>query len=208
MKIVKEGIYILIFSLAAIIISLYWARFYKVLYILTFISGILFLFSLYFFRDPQRNKQFSENEIASPADGTVLSVKTENGFTVIRIFLSVFNVHLQRSPIDGKIIETKFTYGKFHIAYKPQAKDNQRNMIKIEGKDGKWAFVEQITGAIARRIACYVKEGDTVKIGQKIGMIYFGSQVALYLPQNAVITVKEGDKVFAGETIIGLWKTN
>jgi len=81
-------------------------------------------------------------------------------------------------------------------------------MIKIEGKNGKWAFVEQITGAIARRIACYVKEGDTVKIGQKIGMIYFGSQVALYLPQNAVITVKEGDKVFAGETIIGLWKTN
>ena len=81
-------------------------------------------------------------------------------------------------------------------------------MIKIEGKNGKWAFVEQITGAIARRIAWYVKEGDTVKIGQKIGMIYFGSQVALYLPQNAVITVKEGDKVFAGETIIGLWKTN
>jgi len=206
MKIVKEGFYILIFSLGAIIISLYYARSYKFLYTITFISGIILLFSLYFFRDPTRNRKFDENEIASPADGTVLSLKTENGITVIRIFMSIFDVHIQRAPIEGKIKETKFTYGKFHIAYKSQAKDNQRNMIKIEGKDGKWAFVEQITGAIARRIACYVKEGDTVKIGQKIGMIYFGSQVALYLPQNAVITVKEGDKVFAGKSVIGLWK--
>jgi len=206
MKIVKEGLYILVFSLIAIIISIYYARSYKFIYIITFLSTVIFVFSLYFFRDPIRNKKFSEDEIASPADGTVLSIENENGITVVRIFLSVFNVHLQRAPIEGKVIETKFTYGKFHIAYKPQAKDNQRNIIKIEGKDGKWAWVEQITGAIARRIACYVKEGDNIKTGQKIGMIYFGSQVALYLPQNATIIVKEGDKVFAGESIIGLWK--
>ncbi len=211
MKVVKEALIILIISGAGFLCSLYAAKFSKLAYILTFLFAVVFLFSMYFFRDPDRKKVFNENEISSPADGTVLSIKKEDSenIIVIRIFLSIFNVHLQRSPMEGKVSETKFTYGKFHIAYKPEAKDNQRNIIKIEGTDGRWAWVEQITGAIARRIACYVKPGDNVKTSQKIGMIYFGSQVALYLPSDKVeITVKEGDKVEAGNTVIGLWKKN
>ncbi len=207
MRIAKEAVKILILSGVGFFISLYFARYTKFLYILAFSFLILFIFSVYFFRDPKRNKKFSENEIASPADGTVLSIKNEvDRFVVIRIFLSVFNVHIQRAPVEGKIKEIKFTYGKFHIAYKPEAKDNQRNIIKIETDDGKEVWVEQITGAIARRIVSYVNEGTTVLKAQKIGMIYFGSQVAVYLPKDVNVVIKEGDKVYAGETIIALWK--
>jgi phosphatidylserine decarboxylase len=208
MKIVKDGLTVLLVSLIGFILSIHCLKFSKLYIILTVIFLVLVLFSAYFFRDPDRNHNFSDSEISSPADGTVLSIKkeTSDDVVVIRIFLSVFNVHLQRSPLNGTVKNTKFTYGKFHVAYKPEAKDNQRNMIEIEGTDGRWANVEQITGAIARRIACYVKNGDKVKNGGKIGMIYFGSQVALYLPSDVDIKVKIGDRVEAGKTVIGLWK--
>ncbi|MEA3307658.1 MAG: phosphatidylserine decarboxylase [Elusimicrobiota bacterium] len=173
-----------------------------------FILAILFTcFSLYFFRDPERNKTFAAGEIACPADGTVLSVTSEGDpdITVVRIFLSIFNVHLQRSPIDGKIVSNEFIKGEFAVAFKPEASVNQRNKIKIISKDGKIIEVEQITGAIARRIASYVKAGQDVKAGDKIGMIYFGSQVALYLPKSVKVSVKVGDKVQAGETTIAMW---
>jgi phosphatidylserine decarboxylase len=173
-----------------------------------FILAFLFTcFSLYFFRDPERDRTFSPGEIACPADGTVLSVGPEGNadITVVRIFLSIFNVHLQRSPIDGKILSSEFIKGKFAVAYKPEASVNQRNKIKIVAADGKIIEVEQITGAIARRIASYVKKDQEVKAGEKIGMIYFGSQVALYLPSSVKVLVKSGDKVQAGETTIALW---
>jgi len=168
---------------------------------------IFTVFSMYFFRDPLRDRAFAQDQIASPADGTILSIRQEEreGIVVIRIFLSIFNVHLQRAPIAGKIAKIKFTQGKFAIAYKPEAKDNQRNLIRIEGEKGRAVEVEQITGAIARRIVSYVKEGESVDASRKIGMIYFGSQVALYLPKDVKLLVKEGDKVAAGETVIGAW---
>lgn len=208
MKIAKEGLLIASISLFGIILSIYYIKYSKLYIILLTIFSIFFLFSLYFFRDPQRNFQFKDNEIASPADGTVLSVGSEGdkNIIVVRIFLSIFNVHLQRAPISGKIKKITFTPGKFHIAHKPEAKDNQRNLIEIESENGRWAFVEQITGAIARRIVTYVKENEKIEKGQKIGMIYFGSQVALYLPSNVEILVKPKDKVEAGKTVIGIWK--
>ena len=170
--------------------------------------GALFtLFSAYFFRDPVRDKVFAPGEIACPADGTVLSVRTEDDpeVIVVRIFLSVFNVHLQRSPMEGKVESVTYTRGKFAIAYKPEAVKNERNLIRITGENGRFAHVEQLTGSIARRIVAYVKAGETVKAGGKIGMIYFGSQVALYLPKGTTILVNPGDKVYGAETIIGQW---
>lgn len=170
--------------------------------------GLFFAaFSAYFFRDPERDKVFAPGEIACPADGTVMSVRNEGtpGVTVVRIFLSVLNVHVQRAPMEGKVTKTKYTKGKFAIAYKPEAADNERNLIRIDGEYGRFVEVEQITGSIARRIACYVKEDQGVKISERIGMIYFGSQVAVYLPETARVLVKPGDKVAGAETTLALW---
>jgi phosphatidylserine decarboxylase len=124
----------------------------------------------------------------------------------VSIFMSVFNVHVQRSPLAGTVEKIKYEKGAFAVAYKPAAKVNERNLIRIKGENGRWAGVEQITGAIARRIACYVKEGQAVSGGERVGMIYFGSQVAVYLPKGSRVLVKEGDKVAGAETILGLWK--
>ena len=164
-------------------------------------------FSAYFFRDPERDKVFAPGEIASPADGTVMSVGAEENpqITVVRIFLSIFNVHIQRAPAEAKVESVKYSKGSFAIAYKPEAAKNERNLISFSDASGRKFAVEQITGSIARRIACYVSPGQEVKTSQKIGMIYFGSQVAVYLPGGARVLVKPGDKVTGGETILGLW---
>ncbi|HOI43249.1 MAG TPA: phosphatidylserine decarboxylase [Elusimicrobiales bacterium] len=184
----------------------YWCRWCGVpLLVLGF---LLTAFSAYFFRDPERDKVFGTNDIICPGDGTVLSVGTEDdpGVVVVRIFLSVFNVHVQRAPLEGVVERIEHEKGTFAVAYKPEAKKNERNLIRINGGNGRWAGVEQITGAIARRIACYVKEGQKVSGGERIGMIYFGSQVALYLPKGVRVLVRPGDKVAGAENIIGLWK--
>lgn len=172
------------------------------------VLGTLFTaFSLYFFRDPERPRVFAANEIACPGDGTVMTIQNEGtpGITVIRIFLSIFNVHVQRAPIAGKVTQTKYTKGKFAIAYKPEAKDNAKNLIAITGEDGRKIEFEQITGAVARRIGCYVSEGQQVKAGERVGVIYFGSQVAVYVPENSKILVKPGDKVVGAETVLATW---
>jgi len=174
---------------------------------LLFLGLFFAAFSAYFFRDPERGRAFAPGEIACPADGTVMTVKNEGtpGITVVRIFLSVLNVHVQRAPSGGKIEQIKFTQGRFAIAYKPEAADNQRNLIRIAGENGRSVEIEQITGSIARRIACYVTEGQEVKTGERVGMIYFGSQVAVYLPETARVLVKPGDKVAGAETVLALW---
>lgn len=171
------------------------------------LGGFFALFSAYFFRDPDREKVFAPGEIVCPADGKVLSVRVEDDpdVIVVRIFLSVFNVHLQRSPMEGKVESVTYTRGKFAIAYKPEASKNERNLIKISGENGRFAHVEQLTGSIARRIVAYVKPGDAVKAADRIGMIYFGSQVAVYLPRTVRVLVNPGDKVYGAETILGLW---
>ncbi len=210
MGIVPQGIKLIIIGCAALIAGIllfFWTKWIGLPLII--LSLIFTLFSLFFFRDPVRDKIFAPGEIGAPGDGKIISISKEDYYdiVVIRIFLSIFNVHLQRAPIDGEVTDVDFHEGKFEIAYKPEAKDNQRNKIRIEGENGRFAEVEQIAGAIARRIACYVNKGDRIKVGDKIGMIYFGSQVALYLPADRVnILVRKGEKVRAGETVIGLWK--
>ncbi len=175
---------------------------------LSFLCIIFTVFVLFFCRDPKREIPFSENEITSPADGTVLSIKAENdpNIIVVRIFLSIFNVHIQRAPYAGEVTETKYTKGSFFFANNPNADKNERNLISFNTEKGNIA-IEQITGAIARRIECWVKPADKVTTGQKVGFIYFGSQVALYLPKDKVtLTIKEGQAVQGGITVMGLWR--
>jgi len=208
MGIVPEGVKPICIGAAAAVIGgviCFWSRWAGVPILA--LGAVFALFSAYFFRDPARERLFAPNEIACPADGTVLSVRVEDdpNLVVVRIFLSVFNVHLQRSPLEGKVESVTYTKGRFAIAYKPEAVKNERNMIKILGENGRFAFVEQLTGSIARRIVAYVKPGDEVKAGAKIGMIYFGSQVALYLPKGTTILVAPGEKVSGAETIVGEW---
>ncbi len=167
-------------------------------------------FSAYFFRDPQRKAVLPQDAVASPADGRVLSVKSEApGQVTIRIFLSALNVHVQRAPFAGKVTNMEYREGKFAVASAPEAAGkNERNSTRIEGEGGRWAVVDQLTGFIARRIASWVDPGDAVAQGQRTGMIFFGSQVALHLPSSARVQVKPGDRVVGGRTVLALWPAN
>ena len=178
-------------------------------------TGILFMivgsFCAYFFRDPNRNVQFADDEIACPADGTVLSVKTEDdpNSVVVRIFLSIFDIHVQRSTITGKTGDIFYNKGTFYFADNPAAVRNERNLIQLfkDGDPAKFAHVEQITGAIARRIECWVHPHEDIKQDRRLGLVRFGSQVAVYLPKDKVrIIVKVGQKVQGGITVLALWK--
>lgn len=200
---------LIVFCLSLVLlVSYFYFNCFTFLLVLFFIYILLGIFVAFFFRDPIRNTVYASNEIACPADGKILSIKTEDdpNVLVIRIFLSVFNVHIQRATIDGEVEDTLYTKGSFAFANNPNADKNERNLIKIKNGE-KFAHVEQITGAIARRIEGWVKKGEKVKAGQKIGVIYFGSQVAVYLPKDKVIiTVKEGQSVQGALSVLGLWK--
>ncbi len=181
------------------------------LHFLGAICLLVALFCAFFFRDPNRNAVFADDEIACPTDGTVLSIKTEDdpNSVVVRIFMSIFDVHVQRSTVNGKIGEIFYNKGTFLFADHPDSDKNERNLIQIfkNGQPENFAHVEQITGAIARRIESWRHTGMDVKIGERIGMIRFGSQVAVYLPKDKVrVVVKEGQKVQGGLTVLALWR--
>lgn len=172
---------------------------------------ILGIFCAYFFRDPNRYTEFADDEIACPADGTVLSIKTEEdpNSVVIRIFLSIFDIHVQRTTVKGKTGDIFYNKGTFLFADNPDSVRNERNLIQIfkDGDPTRFAHVEQITGAIARRIECWVKPQQEVDMGRRLGLVRFGSQVAVYLPKDKVrIIVKEGQKVQGNITVLALWK--
>ena len=178
-------------------------------------SGFLFviigMFCAYFFRDPNRKVEFAEDEIACPADGTVMSIKTEEdpNSVVIRIFLSIFDIHVQRATVTGKTGDIFYNKGTFLFADNPAAVKNERNLIQLfkDGDPTKFAHVEQITGAIARRIECWVHPHEDIKQDRRLGLVRFGSQVAVYLPKGKVrVVVKEGQKVQGGLTVLALWK--
>lgn len=174
-----------------------------------FASGIFFLaagFCAYFFRDPARTLPTGQGLILCPADGKVMEVVpgTHEGKAVqiVRIFLSVFDPHLQRTPITGTVKKITYVKGKFLDARDPKAAfENEQNHILIEG-EGVSLVVTQIAGLIARRIVCWVNEGQAVKAGDKIGLIRFGSQVDIILPASANVKVKAGDVVTAGDLVL------
>lgn len=174
---------------------------------------LLVIFTLYFFRNPPRKISASADEVVSPADGVVLSVAevNENNYfhgpaIKVSIFLSIFNVHVNRTPIAGVVDYLHYRPGKFLPAFKSHASEvNERNYVGIRAeKNPRLAvLVVQITGFIARRIVCWVKEGDALTQGELFGMIKFGSCTELYLPIDSEVLVKKGEKVKGGLSIIG-----
>jgi len=178
-------------------------------YGLFILSGLIMIFTLNFFRDPERTTPNKENIIVSPADGKVLFVREieDNRFLngkakVVAIFMSPLNVHVNRIPVSGKVEYVKYHPGEFIAAFEDKASEkNERNEIGINSKHGKVLFV-QIAGFIARRIVSDLKIGDEVKIGERFGMIRFGSRVDVIVPPDWTEKVKKDDIVYAGETIL------
>lgn len=179
--------------------------------IISIIPIILLLFIVFFFRDPHRDIKIDESTFVSPADGTVMNVTEvyddnfiKGNAKKVTIFLSVFNVHLNRSPIAGDVTYCAYRPGKYLPAFKPHAsEENERNSIGIENDITK-VLVHQITGLVARRIVCWNKEGDKVSQGERFGLIKFGSCTEMIVPDNVKITVKKGDVVRGGTTILGV----
>ena len=168
-----------------------------------------FLFTLNFFRDPDRTPPSRDDVIVSPADGTVIIVKdileeefVKDTTTQLSIFMSPLNVHVNRIPITGTIGMRKYMQGDYLIAsYEKADKRNERTEIGIDSKHGKMMFT-QVAGFVARRIVCPLKEGESVKMGNRFGMIKFGSRSDVFAPKKWKLMVKVGDKVTAGETIL------
>ena len=176
---------------------------------LLLISAFLVIFTLNFFRDPERTIPNKEKIVVSPADGRVLFVKDVfdekfiNGKAkMVSIFMSPLNVHVNRIPITGKVEYVKYIQGEYLAAFEDKASErNERNEIGITSPVGKVLFT-QIAGFVARRIVSDLKVGDSVKIGNRFGMIKFGSRVDIIVPEQWQVKVKKDDNVTAGETIL------
>ena len=194
---VKEGIP---FITVPLIAAAAFAFFY--LWIVAGLLIALALFMAYFFRDPKRTAPEDDSVIVSAADGTVTRIEENDDGKLVSVFLSPLDVHINRSPIAGRIDSINYIRGKKMPATRNDASfHNERNSLTIEGE--KITVVcTQIAGILARRIVCWSKEGDNLELGQKFGMIKFSSRTDLLMPKNVDIKVKIGDKVQGGETII------
>jgi phosphatidylserine decarboxylase len=170
------------------------------------------LFAVYFFRDPDRDIPRTD-DVLSPADGRVMEVADIDGEgygpgRVVRIFLSVLDVHVQRSPVSGRVAKVRYRPGKFLDARDPRASFvNESNALEIESPRGR-VVVRQIAGLIARRILCWVRPEENLSQGERFGLIRFGSQVDLYLPSDAEIVVSVGQRVVGGVTSVARWGGN
>lgn len=178
------------------------------------IVGLLITgFICWFFRDPDRLIPNGEGLVVSPADGKVIKVEQvaqtpyfEGDCTRISVFMSVFNVHVNRVPHEGTLRRVAYTPGKFFSANLDKASaDNEHNALLLESANGQQVGFVQIAGLVARRIICAVQPGDTLRRGQRFGMICFGSRLDIYLPRDTAIKVAVGDKVQAGSSVLGQW---
>lgn len=180
-----------------------------------FLASFLWLaviFIVQFFRDPARTPSLGENLITSPADGRIVVVgKAKDPMTgedslKISVFMNVFNVHSNRSPIQGRVVSAQYFPGKFFNADLDKASDqNERNALVLEDPQGRRVTCIQIAGLIARRILCYVKPGDALMRGERYGFIRFGSRVDVYCPLDSKALVSVGDKVSAHSTALARW---
>jgi phosphatidylserine decarboxylase len=193
------------FALASLVLFWLWTP-------LGWLGTVLTLWCAYFFRDPVRVTPISDKLVVSPADGRVSLVANavpppelalgDRPVPRVSIFMSVFDCHVNRSPVSGRIERIVYMPGKFLNADLDKAsEDNERNALVIAGGAGRVGVV-QIAGLIARRIVCWVKEGQEIGAGERIGMIRFGSRVDVYLPAGTVPLVSVGQTSLAGETII------
>lgn len=178
---------------------------------LTVLPAAAFLFTAFFFRNPARRVTKNETHVLSPADGRVQAIGTITDDPFIRgravkvsIFLSIFNVHINRSPVEGRVIHTAYRPGKYLPAFKSHASEiNERNTLGIENSRLR-VLVHQITGFVARRIVCYPRKGDYLEQGQVFGLIKFGSCTEIIVPAEVRLQVRKGQKVKAGITVIGV----
>ena len=173
-----------------------------------YLAGILLLFLAafvaFFFRNPAREIPTDPRVIVSPADGRIVKIERVGNVTKLSIFLSIFDVHVNRSPIGGRIDAIDYKRGKFKPAFNHAASiENERNTIMVRAGDVKLVFT-QIAGILARRIVCWKKVGDTVAKGELIGLIRFGSRVDVLFPAGTDVTVRAGARVLGGSTPIGI----
>jgi phosphatidylserine decarboxylase len=195
---VKDGIPFVLIPVLIVLILIYFQIWIGVALFL-----LLAAFMAFFFRDPHRTIPVEPDIIVSAADGKVTRIEDREDAKFVSVFLSPFNVHINRSPIAGKVTDVKLFKGRKAPATSNEASQtNERNALTIEGE--KMTVVcTQIVGIVARRIVCWSKVGDSLDIGERFGLIKFGSRTDLLMPKNVEIKVKVGQKVVGGETIIG-----
>lgn len=177
---------------------------------LSFLVLLLTLFTIFFFRDPERFTVEDDNAFYSPADGKVIEISNQQENDHIQqemkrvsIFLSIFDCHINRFPVSGKVLGTKYSKGRFVMAFRKNASDlNERLSTFIESEGGLKIVMVQIAGLVARRIISNAKLDSSFNQGERFGMIKFGSRVDLYLPVNSRVDVTLGQKVKAGETVL------
>jgi phosphatidylserine decarboxylase len=208
---IKEG-YVwtlapLLAALAAGALGLAWAS--VPLLVLACVLFLLAAFMAYFFRDPERRVPSERTVIVSPADGRVtlvgkLSPEDSDSPTVVSIFLSPLDVHINRSPISGTVLDVTYTKGRFKPATSDSASlVNEQNALTIRGDDGVTLVCKQIAGVLARRIVCWKRPGDRLELGERFGLIKFGSRTDLVLPSKVEVLVSAGERVRGGVTVIG-----
>jgi len=180
-------------------------------YALAVLFFVLTVFIVFFFRNPERNTPDLENAVIAPADGVVIfsgkvvEPHTSTEMEKISIFMSVFNVHVNRAPVTGRVVDSFYTQGKFYDVRDERATfENEQKGLVIEDASGQQLVVVQVAGLIARRIICYPKVGDTLTRGRRYGLIRFGSRLDVYLPLGTQVKVAMGEKTVAGETVLGL----
>ncbi len=215
MTIHKEGYPSLLITVLVLgilnVISLQFLNDYSWLQnIILILSIALFLIVLQFFRHPKRNTIINDKHIIAPADGKVVVIEetTETEFLKdkriqVSIFMSPINVHVNRYPVGGKVIFSKYHPGLYLVAWHPKSStENERTTVVVETASKVQVLFRQIAGALARRIVCYSKEGDNAQQGSEMGFIKFGSRIDLYLPLGTKINVNLEEKVRGGESVI------
>jgi len=198
--------FIAIFAVVTLLLYVWWAP-------LGFVGLVLTAWCIYFFRDPDRITPVDENLVISPADGVVQSIVQappppeldmgDKPLTRVAVFMNVFNVHVNRVPVNGVISGKHYRPGKFFNASLDKASEfNERMSLKVKMKDDREIGFAQIAGLVARRIICDVDEGRAMRAGERFGLIRFGSRVDIYLPEGTVPSVIEGQTAIAGETVL------
>jgi len=182
------------------------ASFYFGLTVVSIPLLLLMLFVAFFFRNPEREIPSDPDAIVSPADGRVIRIEqSESGLIRLSIFLSVFDVHVNRAPIGGRLVEQNYRSGRFHLAYDDRASiENEQLTLTIE--NGRRISLSLIAGLVARRIVPWKKAGDIVVKGDRIALIRFGSRVDIELPEDCELLVKKGDRVRGGSSTIARWR--
>lgn len=199
--IAKEGFPFIIVAVVLFFVFLLLPK-----WLLVTLSLVCLVFFLIFFRDPERNVPPFEKVAVSGADGKVVEIIEESidgtQFKKVSVFMNVFNVHVNRMPVKGRIVKVEHRPGKFMPADKPESSlENEQNIIYMETEYGD-IVLKQVAGLVARRTVCYAKEGETLQMGDRLGMIKFSSRVDHYFPKDSFVAVSIGDTVRAGESVI------